>query len=145
MKDIQIAFFDLLRKNSQDGFTMVEILIALVLFILGILTLMESQASSIRNITNARIQTEATAIGKELIERLRLLPIGHSDLNSSRNPYDLKRDTSHNYTIRWEIAEDPIAPGIYSLKVIVMPKMQNYGKTVVIRTILVSEEGSNDE
>ena len=142
---IHIVFFDLSRKNTQDGFTMVEVLIALTLFILGILTLMESQASSIRNMTNARIQTEATAVGKELIERLRSLPAGHPDLNSSGNPHELKQDTSLNYSIRWEIADDPITPGIYFLKVKVIPKMQKYGKTVVIRTILDSEEGGDNE
>ena len=145
MKDIQTASFDLLRKNTQDGFTMVEILIALTLFILGILTLMESQAYSVRYITAARIQTEATAIGKELIEHLRLLPAGHPDLNSSLNPHELERDTNSDYAIRWEIVDDPITSGIYSLKVIIIPKMQKYGNTVVMHTILDSVEGDNEE
>ena len=145
MEDIKIALIDSLRKNTQDGFAMVEILIALTLFILGILTLMGSQASSIRNMTNARIQTEATAIGKELIERLWSLPGGHPDLDSSCNPHELKRETRNSYTLRWEIAEDPITSGIYSLRVIVIPKMQNYGKTVVIHTILDSVQGGDDE
>ena len=145
MKDIQIAFFDFSKKNTQDGFTMVEILIAMTLFIFGILTLMGSQSSSIRNMTNARIQTEATAIGKELIEHLRLLPVGHPDLDSSRNPHGLERETRDNYILRWEIADDPITSGIYSLKVIVIPKMQNYGKTIVIHTILDSLQGGDDE
>jgi type II secretory pathway pseudopilin PulG len=145
MKDIQIAFFDLSRKNTQDGFTMVEVLIALTLFIIGILTLMELQASSIRNIAAARIQTEATAIGKELIEHLRLLPVGHPDLNSGGNPHELKRNIYQYYTIRWEILDDPITKEIRFLKVIVTPFNQIYGKPVVIHTILGSEEVDNDE
>ena len=145
MKVIRIAFSDLSRKFAQDGFTMVEILIAMTLFIFGILTLVELQATSIRNINAASLQTEATAVGKKYIERLRLLPVGHPDLDSSRNSHELKQGNNHNYTIRWEIADDPITPGTRYLKVIVTPIIPNFGNPVVIHTILNSEEVGDDE
>jgi type II secretory pathway pseudopilin PulG len=145
MIDIQIAFVDVSRKDTQDGFTMVEILIAMTLFIFGILTLMELHTASIRHIAAARIQTEATAIGKQLIEHLRLLPVDHPDLNSSCNPHEPKRGTDHSYSIQWEILDDPITKGIRILKVIVSPYSQIYGKPVVIHTILGSEEIGDDE
>ena len=131
------ASIDLPSKNNPAGFTMIEILIAMSLFVLGILSLMGMQISCINGNAAARVQTEATAIGAKLIERLRMLPENHPDLDSDGNPHELERDKSGSYTVRWVIADNPTDAGTKSVSVSVIPDNRLYGKPVTISTTLV--------
>jgi len=127
---------DVFGKNNQSGFTMIEVLIAMALFMIGILSLTGLQATCISGNASARIQTEATAIGTQMVEQLRMLPEDHSDLDASGNPHELKRNGSQSYTIRWEITESASATDVEALKVTVIPDNRVNGIPVTISTML---------
>jgi type IV pilus modification protein PilV len=103
------------RKNAEDifgrinnrGFTLIEVMITLAIFSIGILAIAGLQISSINGTSSARMQTEATTLAVERLERLSALPYDHADLDESNNPHQA---AGGNYTIVWNVSEDaPIA------------------------------------
>lgn len=89
------------RGNSRQlGFTLIEVLIALVIFSIGILAVFALQVRSINQNTAARIQGEATNVGAFMMERLIALPYLHDDLDESGNPH---RQTVGPYQVEWSV------------------------------------------
>jgi type IV pilus assembly protein PilV len=56
--------------RRQRGFSMVEVLVALVVFSLGVLGLIRLQATAVRMSTDARQRAEATFLADQLLARL---------------------------------------------------------------------------
>jgi len=92
------------KKNQ--GYTLVEVLIAMAIFALGFLSLATIQIKSIRQNASAQMYTEATTMAAESLERLISLPYDHSDLDQNANPHSM---TTGGYTIRWNVqADNPV-------------------------------------
>ena len=68
------------RKNEQ-GFTLIEIMIALVIFSIGLLGIAIMQINAINGNASARMSTEAATHAQDQIERLLGLPYTHADLS----------------------------------------------------------------
>jgi type IV pilus assembly protein PilV len=122
--------------NGRAGFTLIEVLIAMSLLLLGIASLVGLQVTCIRGNGSARIQTEATAIGTQMIEYLRLLPDDHPDLAAGGGPHELGRDESGNYTVRWVVTDDATMTRTKTVSVTVTPHNRISGNSVTIKTIL---------
>ncbi len=99
------------RKNTENifgqvnnrGFTLLEALFALAIFSIGILAIAGIQISSINGNSSARMQTEATTLAVERLERLSALPYDHADLDPGNNPHQAAGGA---YTIVWNVNED---------------------------------------
>ena len=87
---------------SLRGFTLIEVLIAMAIFSIGILAVASMQIRSINLNASAQMQSEATTLAVEWLERLKMLPYDHTDLDENNNPH---QDQFGSYTIRWEVAE----------------------------------------
>ena len=75
------------RKNScNQGFTLIEILIAMAIFAIGILAVGSMQISAVN--TNARARNSMTVVtmAKDRAEELTALPYDHADLVGSADP-----------------------------------------------------------
>ena len=59
------------RSLHRDGFTLVEALVALGIFAVGMAALMPLAISNVRANSNAAVRTEALALAQEEIERFR--------------------------------------------------------------------------
>jgi len=92
---------DLKRKNQ--GYTLIEVLIAMAIFAIGFLSLASIQIKSITQNASARMYTEATTMAVESLERLIALPYEHSDLNQGDS---LHSTTTGGYTIEWNVRDD---------------------------------------
>lgn len=90
-------------KTGNSGFTIIEVLIAIAIFAIGILALASLQAVYIGGNSSARMQTEATALAVQWLERLKILPDTHADLDPVGNPH---RQDSGAYRIEWNIADN---------------------------------------
>ena len=92
------------EKMQPDikGFTLIEVLIGMVIFSIGILAVAALQVSSTKGNSSARRITEATALAESQIEALMLLSYDHADLNPANNPHV---DIQHPYTINWNVTE----------------------------------------
>jgi len=60
--------------TSERGFTLVEVLIALTIFAIGLLALASMQVTALRGNSNAQIVTDATALAEGTLEWLQSLP-----------------------------------------------------------------------
>ena len=130
------ALLDLSSENNPAGFTMIEVLVALALFMFGILSLTGLQVACISGNASARIQTEATAIGTQMVEKLRMLPSDHPDLDANGNPHELKINGYQSYTVRWQITDSAAATEIKAVRITVIPDNRVNGKAVTISTLL---------
>ncbi len=91
------------QEIKNPGYTLIEVLIAMAIFALGFLALATIQIKSITQNAGARMQTEATTMAVESLERLISLPYGHTDLNQQDNPHSV---TTGGYTIKWNVQDD---------------------------------------
>lgn len=98
------------NKNTAAagaGFTLIEVLIAVAIFAIGILAIAGLQIKSINLNSAARMQSEATTAAVDCMERLMSLPYEHPDLDESVDPQQYQ---SGAYTVFWSVTdESPIS------------------------------------
>ena len=91
-----------MKKNQ--GYTLVEVLIAMAIFAVGFLALASLQIRSISQNASSRMYTDATTMAVESMERLISLPYNHAELDQGNNPHSTP--TTEGYTIEWNIQDD---------------------------------------
>ena len=92
------------QKMQMDikGFTLIEVLIGMAIFTIGILAVATMQMTSTNGNASARRITELTALAENQIENLMQLSYDHADLNPANNPHE---STQGPYAINWNITE----------------------------------------
>jgi len=94
------------EKNGSRGFTLIEVLLALAIFSIGILAVGAMQISATNTNTGARIHTEEYTWVVDQIERLTALDYDDDDL---RDDLDHSIDQGP-YTVSWTVVDDsPVA------------------------------------
>lgn len=69
------------RINRQDGFTLIEILVAVLILSLGLLGLAGLQAASMRANHSAYLRSQATQLAYDIADRMRANMAGVKDVN----------------------------------------------------------------
>ena len=90
-----------IRKNGNQGFTLIEVLIALSIFSIGILAIANLQISSTNHNTSARKHTEAVTWAGDLIEFLTVLDYDDGNLDVG-TPHQIIEGI---YTIDWNVTD----------------------------------------
>lgn len=98
---------------SERGFTLVEVMVALVLVTVLMLSVAQLMAVGVYVNKAAGDVTQATALAGEKIEELKYLPFNNitagGDLNNDVNGFfdqpDVEGDGRIDYTRRWEVTE----------------------------------------
>ena len=100
------------RVRAQHGFTLLEIMIALAIFAIGILAVSAMQINSINVNAGARMQTEATHLASDAMERLLALPYDHNQLDAdvTLNPH---RQVVGAYTVEWTVTTPAVGDPVY--------------------------------
>jgi len=124
------------RSTSRNGFALIEVLMAMVIFTVGILALAGLQITTISGNAAARMQTEATAIGASIVEKLRSLPFDHEDLVPTVRPHSWSAGGSRPYAVEWTVRADTPVNGTKTVRVTVTPFNKINGRTVTITTII---------
>ena len=83
---------------KERGFTLIEVLIAVAIFSIGILGVGTMQLRSTGGNTNARIGTEASVWAQDRVETLMLLPYAHTDLDTGGHQV-----IEGLYTVNWTV------------------------------------------
>jgi len=131
-------------RRQQSGFTLVEVLIALFIFSVGILGLGAMQLNSIRGNSHARGISEATNVAADQIEKFFALDYddaalddvdgnGVAGLNNIALPDGSTNSADGNYRIFWNVAVDYPMADAKTIRVIV--RQNNQTKTVALETI----------
>ncbi|MFZ0612383.1 MAG: type IV pilus modification protein PilV [Desulfobacterales bacterium] len=121
---------------ERRGFALIEVLMAMVIFTVGILALAGLQVTTIGYNAAARMQTEATVIGARVVERLRLLPADHDDLVATNRPHTQPLNIGLNYAVAWTVRADTPVTGTRTVRVTVTPVNKVNGRAVTISTII---------
>lgn len=69
------------KNGGQTGFTLIEVLMAMVVFAIGILGVAKMQISAINGNAGAMALTEKVSLASSQVERLMGLPYTHADLS----------------------------------------------------------------
>jgi prepilin-type N-terminal cleavage/methylation domain-containing protein len=110
------------KRIPNQGYTIIEVLIAMSIFAIGFLAVAKMEIMSITRNANARMQSEATAKAVDRLERLMSLPYDHIDLNEQNNPH---RVVSDGYTIEWIVEDDVPINATKSVKITVSAENRN--------------------
>ncbi|MGB8336700.1 MAG: prepilin-type N-terminal cleavage/methylation domain-containing protein [Desulfobacterales bacterium] len=124
------------NKDHQEGFTLIEVCIAMAIFAVGILALAGLQVTYIGGNASAQMQTEATALGAQVIEHLKSLPYDASELDPSANPHQPPAGGSGPYDVRWTVTDVPTVNNAKTIDVTVTPINSVNGRRVNISTII---------
>ena len=124
------------NKDNQEGFTLIEVCIAMAIFAVGILALAGLQVTYIGGNASAQMQTEATALGAQVIEHLKSLPFDASELDPSANPHQPPAGGSGPYDVRWTVTDVPTVNNAKTIDVTVTPINRVNGRRVNISTII---------
>jgi len=131
-------------RRRQSGFTLVEVLIALFIFSVGILGLGAMQLNSIRGNSQARRISEATNVAADQIEKFFALDYDDPDLNDDdgngsaglsdiTSPDGRTSSVDGNYQIFWNVAVNYPLADAKTIRVLV--RQNNQTKTVSLETV----------
>ena len=88
-------------KPTSAGFTLIEVMVAMAIFSIGILAVFAMQVKGINQNSAARFQSEATSIAAHTMERLMTMPYDHNDLNKDKNSEHWQ--TIGPYRVEWNV------------------------------------------
>ena len=116
-----------MHKTGSAGFSLIECLIALSVFTIGILAVATLVLSSIGENAGARRITEATALAENSLEQL------------VAKPYDeIVEDefTQGGYTVAWQVTEDDIIAQTKSITMTVSWWFRGRQRNVTVRHLV---------
>ena len=86
--------------HDEKGFSLIEVLFALLIFAIGVLAIAKMQDNSIKHNTSARAMTEALAAGETRMNQLMALAYTATELtDGSHAPVSVGR-----YSVKWDVA-----------------------------------------
>jgi prepilin-type N-terminal cleavage/methylation domain-containing protein len=115
------------KKTDCAGFSIIECLIALSIFSIGILAVATLVLSSIGQNGSARRLTEATALAEDRLEQLLALP--YDNITAGESSQGL-------YTVSWDVTEDAIVAETKSITVTVSWLYRRKLSDVTVRHLL---------
>ena len=89
--------------KKENGYTLIEVLIALTIFAVGLLAVAGMQTSAIRMNSTAGKLTNLSAWGMDKIEELSALPYSDPLLDPAVNPH---QEQVGDYTISWTVIDN---------------------------------------
>ena len=70
-----------LSQKNEAGLTLIEVMISLAIFSIGILAVAQLQIWNVKNNTTGNISTQATLLARAKLEDLKNMPFTHAELN----------------------------------------------------------------
>jgi len=96
------AFQKMQPKARQNGFTILEVMIAISILAIGLLAVFSSQNMAIQGNNRANRLTEAMTLAQDKVEELLALPF--ANVNATGSPVN----DPGGYTITWTVNNGPI-------------------------------------
>lgn len=100
------------KTKRQEGFTLMEVIVAISILTVGLLAVASMQISAIQGNSLAGRLTKGTSIAQDKIEELLLLPytftFTHPDLidNETNGGPHVEPNHPSGYTIRWDVTDN---------------------------------------
>ncbi len=124
-------FFVIKKLRNDEGYTLIEILIAIAILSVGLLAIATMQISSIRVNDTARRMTRRATVAQDRLEYLMSIRYTHAVLTTAGSPHSDPSAPS-GYTISWDVETGGTLPP--STKLIRM-NVTERGKTTTMSYI----------
>jgi Tfp pilus assembly protein PilV len=125
----------MLKKESGIG--LIEILIAIVLFGMGISLAMRTLPDSNVAMTRGRNITKATNFAQEKVEELMAVPFSDGDLAAGTHA-DPENPIERHFTRDWTVTDDAPVQGMKTIAVSVSFQTASSDSTVTLTTFVTS-------
>ena len=86
---------------SQKGFSLIELMIAIAIFSIGILAVLAMQVSAISTNGGSRKISEALVMAEDQLENFMTLPYASAELDPALNPHQID---AGGYSMVWNVA-----------------------------------------
>jgi type IV pilus modification protein PilV len=97
--------FKILQRNIK-GFTLIELVIAILVFAIGIMGVAKMQSESVRANSYSMQLTEAVNIAQDHLENLRGLAFSHTSMSTSAHSTSSPVFRGLTYNLSWRV-DDP--------------------------------------
>ncbi|MDM8541104.1 type IV pilus modification protein PilV [Desulfococcaceae bacterium HSG9] len=97
--------------KQQHGFTLIEVLITMAIFSIGILALAAMQISGMSSNQFARTLATASTLAGDKIERMTLTDSDHTSLDAGTAHSETYTEGQISYTVNWTVTDDLPATG----------------------------------
>ncbi len=124
-------------SEGSKGFTLVEVLISLAIFSVGVLAVASMQSWSARNTSSGNIMTVATYLARAQMETLKSVPDVTTLTNgaSPNNPIDADGNPGGIFTRTWAVAPVTGLTGCRQINVTVGWTRYGRSRSVVLSSI----------
>ena len=105
------------RSNDQSGFTLVEVLVASLVLVVGVLGMLAVFVQAFNDTTNSGRSVVLNHLAAEKLEELRSLPFDVDELSTGTHPDQANDATGQKYypapgfdediSLRWEVGAGP--------------------------------------
>lgn len=128
------------RHDRAAGFTLIEVLIALMIFGVGVLSLGLVIPMATKRVTSAGVQTRASSLAAERAETLLTLPYGDSQLTSGLHA-DPANPIEGSYYVQWTVTDNQPQPNCKRVRVVVS-RTSVFGRPEAAVTIVCPQSGT---
>lgn len=126
------------KLQNQKGFSLIELIIAITIFAVGLLAVTSMQMTSVKGNADSQYISEATYLGQEQLEKLLNLPFDDADLTDTTatgTPHTL---TNGNFIYNWLVTDDDILTNTKTIQLDVT--YNNRGITKQTRIVAVKAD-----
>ncbi len=125
-----------LSLDNNRGFTHVELMIALLVFGLGVLGLAQALPNGMQLRDRARRMSVATALAQQQVESLRNLPFTHANLAAGGH-VDAGNPVDGAYSRSWTVVDNDPVVGMKRVSVVVSFPTSSPDSTAAFTTLIV--------
>lgn len=125
-----------MRVSNAPGFTLMEVLMAITLFAIGILAATAMQVAAIRSNATARSLSESTVLAQQQTEVLLDRPYLHADLRQLAPGEPLPEVARGTFQTTWKVRDNFPESATKTVTVTVTGLERGLTKTVVLSRII---------
>jgi type IV pilus assembly protein PilV len=92
--------------KKEEGFTLIEVLIAVTIFAVGLLAVAALQTTSIQVNSSAGKTTTRISLAEDQMEKFLNLPYTDPSLTQAGSPHTLGQQIDSNYNVSWTVTDD---------------------------------------